>query len=506
MSPRSESGCNRPDRRKNTFATHRNALTLILLAIALLLLGWQKHAAADIAWSPDERVSDYPADSRFASAASDFAGNVHVVWHDYRDGGSFAPEIYYARWDGVSWTANVRLTYNTGRSWHADVVSDPSNRIHVAWSDTPDGPEEIYYTFWNGISWAPIQRLTYGGALAQGPSLAADPSGNIHVAWNDTRDGSPFVAEIYYKRWNGSSWTADQRLTNDPALSLGPSLASDPNGNIHLVWYDERDGNREIYYKRWNGTSWTADQRLTNSAGISEHPSLTSDPEGVIHVVWEDRRDGNAEIYYKRLENGIWTADERLTNDAAGSIDPSIVSEGTGNLDVVWTDGRDGNHEIYYKRWDGVSWTADRRLTEAAGDSWSPCVVSDLAGGLHVVWEDTRDGNSEIYHKRGIEGPSDLGDEGVESRPWILRVGPNPMMDLSFLDFMWPPDTVVGSRIYDCSGRLVRNLGERVTTRDVSRIGWNGRDDMNLRVGAGVYYWTIGSKAQQEVTRVVLCR
>jgi hypothetical protein len=39
------------------------------------------------------------------------------------------------------------------------------------------------------------------------------------------------------------------RLARNPASSLYPRVAVDPDDNVHVVWGDTRDGNSEIYYK-----------------------------------------------------------------------------------------------------------------------------------------------------------------------------------------------------------------------------------------------------------------
>ena len=74
---------------------------------------------------------------------------------------------------------------------------------------------------------------------------------------------------------------------------------------MHVVWYDNRDGNNEIYYKRSTdaGINWGADTRLTNNTAYSEYPSVAVSGS-VVHVVWNDYRDGNSEIYYKRNPTG----------------------------------------------------------------------------------------------------------------------------------------------------------------------------------------------------------
>ena len=83
-----------------------------------------------------------------------------------------------------------------------------------------------------------------------------------------------------------------------------------------------------------------------------------------VHVIWYDDRDGNFEIYYKRSTNGgvSWGTDTRLTNNSGNSIAPSLAVSGSV-LHIVWYDDRDGNNEIYYKRStdDGITWGTDTR-------------------------------------------------------------------------------------------------------------------------------------------------
>ncbi len=73
-----------------------------------------------------------------------------------------------------------------------------------------------------------------------------------------------------------AQWQPDVRLTNDPAnsyTSYNNAWCIASSGIVvHVVWYDNRDGNNEIYYKRSTdaGVSWGADTRLTNNTAESE--------------------------------------------------------------------------------------------------------------------------------------------------------------------------------------------------------------------------------------------
>ncbi len=108
--------------------------------------------------------------------------------------------------------------------------------------------------------------------------------------------------EIYYRRSTdrGDNWGPTVRLTNAPGVSHRPSVAVAGN-DVHVVWWDDRDGNSEVYYKHSadGGLKWGEDVRLTNAPGASQFPSVAVS-RNFVHVVWLESRDGSPQIYYLR--------------------------------------------------------------------------------------------------------------------------------------------------------------------------------------------------------------
>jgi len=221
---------------------------------------------------------------------------------------------------------------------------------------------------------------------------------DIHVVWHDDRDVN---REIYYKTStdNGENWSSDVRLTNGDSNNYWP-VVSVNGDNIHVVWTLDY---YEIYYKTStdNGENWSSDVRLTKGGFHSEYPVVSVNGDN-IHVVWYDHRDENWEIYYKRsTDNGEnWSSDVRLTNNSSYSYWPTIAVNGD-NIHVVWHDDRNGNYEIYYKTStnNGKNWSSDVRLTNDDSTSYWPTIAVN-GNNIHVVWHDYRGGNWEIYYKQ----------------------------------------------------------------------------------------------------------
>ncbi|MBI3928735.1 MAG: exo-alpha-sialidase [Armatimonadetes bacterium] len=121
-------------------------------------------------------------------------------------------------------------------------------------------------------------------------------------AFMETMQRAQTEWEIYYRRSEdrGATWGPALRLTISPGVSHRPSVCVDGN-DVHIVWWDARDGNDEVYYKRSTdgGNTWGPDLRLTRAAGDSQHPTVAVSG-GAVHVLWHDTRWGAAALFYRR--------------------------------------------------------------------------------------------------------------------------------------------------------------------------------------------------------------
>ncbi|MCX6162058.1 MAG: exo-alpha-sialidase, partial [Ignavibacteriae bacterium] len=186
----------------------------------------------------------------------------------------------------------------------------------------------------------------------------------IHAVWYSGDGVNQGSWQINYKRSTdkGVTWSAAVNLTNSDSIRCNPAIAVS-GSYVHVVWYDKRDGNTEEYYKRSTdgGITWGPDIRLTNNTAGSGHPSIAASGLN-LHVVWYDGRDGNNEIYYKRSVDGgdNWSADTRLSITSGHSFMPAVAVSGSV-VHVAWCDSVPGNWKIYYKRSvdGGITWGAD---------------------------------------------------------------------------------------------------------------------------------------------------
>ena len=215
-------------------------------------------------------------------------------------------EIYYLHYDGVSWGPEQRLTASLENSQLPAVAVDTGGRVHVAWSE---GNSSIHYTMFDGVSWSPPVPIDGTSDAGVGPALCTDDFGGVHITWHAIPAGETNL-EVYYRYYEGLSWHAVERLTDDPARSSHTSVVADDLGNVHVIWSDTRDGDEEIYHTLFDGSSWQTENRVSNADGESMRGSTAIDSEGNLHVIWQDDRDGNDEIYYRPRDACLSGIDE----------------------------------------------------------------------------------------------------------------------------------------------------------------------------------------------------
>ncbi|MHC1777166.1 MAG: exo-alpha-sialidase [Lentimicrobium sp.] len=280
-------------------------------------------------WEEDTRIFNNPGNAWHAAIA--LSGNfVHLVWYEHYLMSTW--EIMYARSsdNGTSWEEVLPLTTDPSDSFLPSICAN-GPVLHVAWRDKRDDNSEIYYkrSMDNGLNWLPDTRLTYDGGQSTYPSIGVSES-DVTIVWQDDRNG---YNDIYYiaSTNGGTGWGAEIRLTDDSGVSSSPNLAVAGSG-LFLVWVDNRDFNEEIYYRNSmdGGLSWSADKRLTDDPAESAYAFL-SISGSVVHVVWTDGRDDNYEIYYKRNPTGNMVVGENddlaIDSDGLFHIFPNPASD-----------------------------------------------------------------------------------------------------------------------------------------------------------------------------------
>lgn len=268
-------------------------------------------------WGESQRLTMTTSYAGVPALAASGA-TVHAAWQDARIGGR---RIYYTQSTdrGITW-ADARPMVHPQMSDTSFLVhlSMDGSTVHMMWAEWFG--DSIRYmhvrSSGNGSTWQPAVAIAtslieykpapYTAYLAH--SLSAS-NGHVHAVWSDYSAELGRQAFLRSSRDGGISWDAIEQVSVKPdGLVYEPTVTAS-GGDVHVVWDDRRHGNAEIYHRRWSAdeASWSDEMRLTNAPGRSSraHFALTG---RALHVVWYDQRDGNEEIYYKRNETGMLPA------------------------------------------------------------------------------------------------------------------------------------------------------------------------------------------------------
>lgn len=223
------------------------------------------------------------------------------------------------------------------------LASGPEGRLLLAYADdaTPAAQTatmQVMARFWDRQTnqWGPATPLSDGARAVTDPVAAfTGTGGNALVAWTQNME-SP-----------------------EESAAAGNDL------NAHLKA-------QEMFYAIWNGTSWSAPARLTNDAVPDGRPAIAGDGTGVT-LAWvrfpngdvKTRTDWRVAVAEWDLNAGTWSTVQVLNATTAAAMNAQVsAARQNGKRVLVWTLDADGD----------LTTNSDRRLAVAdrdAAGSWT---------------------------------------------------------------------------------------------------------------------------------------
>jgi hypothetical protein len=105
-----------------------------------------------------------------------------------------------------------------------------------------------------------------------------------------------------------------------------------------------------------------------------------------------------------------------------------------------------------------------------------------------------------------VGGVSGVGDTVFPARMVLSGAIPNPFNPMTHVTFSLPVAGEVILRIYDVSGRLVRDLVSGPRSAGLHRERWDGRDQAGLDVASGVYFARLSTGGDTQMKSMLLLR
>jgi hypothetical protein len=245
-------------------------------------------------------------------------------------------------------------------------------------------------------------------AYHEQPRVAVDTAGNVHVVYLYHEDGTqttPSLDNIYYRKWNGSSWSAQAlvySLSQEAGLSsyqhpYGLRLRVDSQQRPHVVWQSWYGNNpytennqKDVFYTYCESSTWSAPVNLSQGirgtyqdaaltwANVASLPVTTygtaaaAEANGKLYVLGAYTSNSTREF---DPATGLWTTKATIPGDiydgGAATVSGKIYAVG------AWWDG----YPMRVYDVSGNSWTTGASLPTGR---WATCVVA-VGGYVYVI-------------------------------------------------------------------------------------------------------------------------
>ena len=294
-----------------------------------------------VSFGSDVTVCDWPYDyvamglPYTLNIRVDDNGEIYIAWIAYYSYSYTNCDILFAQSVDAGQTFSTHVIVNPeegeARLAHPWVAVDGESVVYVAYALRNSTFSAVYVarSLNEGSSFEmPVKVNDDSTARYRGGTqVNVSPDGTIHVTWTDGRAGyGTQYLDVYY------------------AASLDGGLSFQPN--IRVNDDNERIASSQDFTRGAHGT-----------------PSVATDSNSRVHIVWEDFRNFMNEtaycrdIYYATSEGGtVFSKNLRANsvNSGAESVncaDPNMVIDSQDNLLIVYSDAPSGDndhHEIYF--------------------------------------------------------------------------------------------------------------------------------------------------------------
>ena len=443
---------------------------ILLGSVLIVLLGCSNwpHDAQMLHADYDKYAPNFPESDLAPSVASDGLSNWLVAWQGnsraQQTGGANCPTgavkfdvIYTTRSTdgGKTWSSPKCLDTGDGNGSPA-VATDGKGNWLVVWSASggmtgKDG--DIFAALSTNKSWSlPSPKHPWGFVQSINTNAMGDQGYDLvpRVVWNgkdkwvavwmsDEPMGTPDVGtdkDIFFSTSSdGKTWSPTKVLnsnaTTDTGNDMSPSIASDGNGNLVVVWQSNDPLGTQnlgtdydlLISRSSDGLSWSPPEPLNLNAATDQGNDVNPDiayGAGRWNVVWESDSDLGGTlgtdldilVSYGTGNGKNWHAPEALINymkkDKASDMGPRIAY-GAGVWHVVWYSdeplssasspaGNDNDIFMAQSINGGTSWSFNGvihsfGLKDVAND-YSPSIATDGKKKWLVVWSSDYPGES----------------------------------------------------------------------------------------------------------------
>src|SRR5262249_33749049 len=156
--------------------------------------------------------------------------------------GSPNPDIWYvsSKDGGKTWSKPVDISSSPGKSMDPAIDVGKDGSVVAVWTDTAgsETSPDIYFARFDGKSWSKPANISSTPGVSSEPDVDVAPDGTIHVIWLDTSAGQNPDVWASASSDGGKTWSKAQNISDTPGKSMTPSIAVGPDASVDVVWVD----------------------------------------------------------------------------------------------------------------------------------------------------------------------------------------------------------------------------------------------------------------------------
>ena len=260
-------------------------------------------------WAPEQALVTHPKQDVAPSAAQLPNGTILLSFSSNRTGDF---NIFLKRYNpGSGWTADAQVTTNTNNEVVSSLVGASDGTLWLFHDRQIGSDNNVYYkTYTAATGWSAESAVTTDPLPDRQPTAFQARDGKIWVAWARTMDMQLKKLNLYYKTFSGGTWSGEAQRTTGNVVDRHPELFQDSDGTIWLLWARELQitgttFQDDIFYvsSADNGSSWSAEAKLTDDGNNDLddiQPTMSQLRDHKLWVFWSsDRNDDNFwDIHY----------------------------------------------------------------------------------------------------------------------------------------------------------------------------------------------------------------
>jgi len=208
----------------------------------------------------------------------------------------------------------------------------------------------------------------------------------------------------------------------------GEPAVKGTDSGMEVVWAESDGIRHEIYSSSFLQGAWTEPQKITDDNADNIHPTIDVGPDGRKWVAWTAIELSGFEIRFSVYEKGAWREAQNITDDFSSALKPSIIVDKKNIPLVVFSANNGDNDEIYYARYQNGEWSKAKRVhSENEVPDILPFLDTDADGNPILTWQSyTGDGYGTLQsiweEEKGWSTPVEIEPADVDAEGTVIAL------------------------------------------------------------------------------------